>query len=88
MPTRKISDLPKGDTCRHPDHDPPTMMVLSPGVYEHECPSCGRKIVFRVDAPTMDCGGGGKHVVVPMLVPKWYMTAADGPLRRRLQRTP
>ena len=34
--------------CKHPEHDPPKMMVFEPGTYEHECPGCGKKIVFRV----------------------------------------
>lgn len=29
--------------CRHPEHNPPGMIVLSPGIYEHECPGCHRK---------------------------------------------
>jgi len=28
--------------CRHPEHNPPNMIVLSPGVYEHKCPHCGQ----------------------------------------------
>lgn len=29
--------------CRHPNHNPPNMIVLQPGEYEHECPKCGYK---------------------------------------------
>lgn len=29
--------------CQHPSHDPPNMIVLEPGVYEHECPACHEK---------------------------------------------
>lgn len=47
MSTRKIAELPK--PCRHPEHNPPSMQVFRPGVYEHECPACGAKQVFRVD---------------------------------------
>lgn len=34
--------------CRHPEHNPPNMIVLPPGLHEHECPSCGAKQRFRV----------------------------------------
>lgn len=50
MPTRKISDLPR--TCQHPAHNPPSMMVYSPGVWEHVCPSCGSKQTFTVQEVT------------------------------------
>ena len=33
------------------EHDPPGMIVLSPGLYEHECPRCGAKQRFRVPEP-------------------------------------
>ena len=46
MSLRKIADEPK--PCRHPQHDPPTMIVLDPGTYEHTCPGCGRRKIFRV----------------------------------------
>lgn len=49
MPTRKIADLPKA--CTDPEHGPPAHAVLSPGVYEHECPACGHKIRFTVAPP-------------------------------------
>ena len=58
MPTRKIADLPeptdgwflhKGITpCHHPEHNPPGTMVFPPGIYEHECPACGKKTRFTV----------------------------------------
>ncbi len=50
MPTRKIADLPM--PCRHPEHDPPKHVAFSPGLYEHECPSCGRRQYFSIDRPT------------------------------------
>jgi hypothetical protein len=46
MPLRKLKD--EEPPCRDTEHNPPSMMVLSPGTYEHECPSCGKKIVFTV----------------------------------------
>jgi hypothetical protein len=51
MPTRKIADIPV--PCRHPEHQPPSHMVLGPGVYEHECPSCGKKSTFVVAGVTI-----------------------------------
>lgn len=52
MPTRRIDDPENPESqrrCRHPEHEPPMHMVFPPGLYEHECPGCGRKLVFRVD---------------------------------------
>jgi Zn ribbon nucleic-acid-binding protein len=51
VPTRKIADLPS--VCRHPEHNPPSMMVYENGIYEHECPSCGHKQHFTVNKPTL-----------------------------------
>lgn len=47
MPLRKISD-PLPLPCNHPEHNPPGMMVLSPGTYEYTCPQCGNKQIFTV----------------------------------------
>lgn len=41
---KKIADLPR--VCMHPEHNPPNMIVLQPGVYEHTCPGCGHKTTF------------------------------------------
>lgn len=63
MPTRKIRDLAeencKGwelekDICQHPEHNPPMHRVYEPGVWEHECPGCGKKQIFTV--PRITCG--------------------------------
>lgn len=43
---KKIADLLR--PCTHPGHNPPMHMVYKPGVYEHVCPSCGKKQVFTV----------------------------------------
>lgn len=51
MTLRKIADLPQ--PCFHPEHNPPTMIVLEPGVYEHTCPNCGAVTTFRVERPYM-----------------------------------
>lgn len=50
MSLRKIRDLPKAWTypCHHPEHNPPTMIVLQPGVYEHICPRCGASQTFVI----------------------------------------
>lgn len=48
MPLKKIRELGKEETCISPEHNPPKHIVLKPGVYEWECPSCGRKIEFVV----------------------------------------
>ncbi len=34
--------------CRHPSHDPPNMIVLEPGVYEHVCPGCKAKKIINI----------------------------------------
>ncbi len=47
MPIRKIADLPQGP-CTGLDHLPPAHIVHPPGIYEHECPSCGKKTTFTV----------------------------------------
>ena len=51
MPTKKIEEEKKKhrEACYDPDHSPPTMMVYEPGLYEHECPTCHRKVTFRVN---------------------------------------
>ena len=43
---RKIADAPA--PCQHPEHNPPGLVVLSPGMYEHTCPGCGDTITFTV----------------------------------------
>ena len=51
MPLKKIADMPK--PCLHPEHNPPTMIVLEPGTYEYTCPGCGEKTTFVV--PQVTC---------------------------------
>lgn len=57
MPLRRIDDDSNAWTpphrCRHPEHNPPNMIVLPPGLYEHECPNCHAKQRFRVPEPPM-----------------------------------
>lgn len=54
MTIRRIEEdrWPRRDQqCRSPEHFPPSMIVLPPGLYEHECPACGAKERFRVPEP-------------------------------------
>ncbi len=46
MPLKKLRD--EKPPCMHPEHNPPSHMVLSPGEYEYTCPHCGHKVVFSV----------------------------------------
>lgn len=55
MPLRKIADLPLPHRCQHPEHDPPKMIVLKPGVYEHICPGCGAKKIVTVNPTHYSC---------------------------------
>jgi len=51
MGLKKIRDLPAEKTCRHPEHEPPRHIVLSPGVYEYVCPGCGQRRELFVTRP-------------------------------------
>ena len=44
---KKIKDFSK--PCLSSSHNPPSMMVYSPGVYEWTCPACGNVITFTVN---------------------------------------
>jgi Zn finger protein HypA/HybF involved in hydrogenase expression len=50
MPTRRIGDCkePNYFTCQDPDHNPPKMVALEPGEYEHKCPRCHKIYYFVV----------------------------------------
>jgi hypothetical protein len=53
MPLRRIDapchpQWPHRTPCFHRGHNPPTMIVLPPGTYEHECPACHAKQRFVV----------------------------------------
>jgi hypothetical protein len=52
MPTKLIEEY-KDTACRHPEHDPATMIVRKPGRYEHACPRCGEVQTFEV--PLVTC---------------------------------
>ena len=45
---RKIKEPTKTGRCFSPEHNPPGHIVLSPGVYEYECPSCGKITMVNV----------------------------------------
>jgi hypothetical protein len=49
MPLKKISDIPRPCICR--EHNPPSHMVYSSGIYEWTCPACGHKQKFTVSRP-------------------------------------
>lgn len=50
MSTKKIDEKAHlhQNVCCHPEHNPPSMQVFKPGLYEHECPKCKKKSKFRV----------------------------------------
>jgi hypothetical protein len=50
MPTKRIKKeiWDRFEFCNHPEHNPPNMIVLPPGVYEHTCPRCHHKKTFIV----------------------------------------
>jgi len=47
MTLKKINDIVI-NICRHPEHNPPSMIVLPPGTYQHECPKCHKTITFNI----------------------------------------
>lgn len=46
MTLEKVADIPV--PCTHPEHNPPNMIVLEPGIYKHTCPGCGEITTFTV----------------------------------------
>ena len=42
----KIEDY--SPVCSHPEHLPPTHIVLEPGKYRHTCSACGFTTIFVV----------------------------------------
>ena len=50
---KKIRDLERPKFCQSPSHNPPSMISLPDGVYEHTCPKCGAKQVVVFDSHKM-----------------------------------
>ena len=48
-----LEEQPK-PSCMSPEHNPPSMMVLKPGLHRWQCPSCGHVTNFTV--PEVTCG--------------------------------
>jgi hypothetical protein len=66
--------------CRHPAHDPPNMIVLEPGTYEHECPSCHAKQIFQVrEPPRLSFFKSTFHAAMPIFVHSPKITHEDPP---------
>lgn len=65
MPLERLDEgkrAPWVSQCRHPEHDPPTMIVLQPGTYRHTCPACGNQVVFVVSpGPSLNNGPLCRH---------------------------
>lgn len=50
MPIRRINtDMPYNPApCMDCEHNPPSMLYIPPGeVWEHVCPSCGKRTIMR-----------------------------------------
>lgn len=55
MSIKRIGDVEpweRRQPCSHPEHRPPTHIVLESGEYENECPGCGEKTRWTVTNPT------------------------------------
>jgi len=49
--TTKMIKVDKQKICMHPDHKPPTQIVIPPGeVLEHVCDGCGKKSTINSPA--------------------------------------
>lgn len=53
--------------CQNPDHNFPSHIVLEPGVWEHECPGCGKKV--QVFVASVTCGTAPQGSVTNAEVP-------------------
>lgn len=47
MPIKRIAE--ESRPCRHSEHNPPALIALKPGTYEHICPKCKGKSAFSVE---------------------------------------
>lgn len=50
---KKIADIQPIKVCRHPGHNPPSMIYLEPGIYEHQCPGCKKTQQVIITAKPM-----------------------------------
>lgn len=50
--TKRIGNVPIQKGCNDPEHNPPSHWCPPPGIYEHECPSCGNKRTIVITRPT------------------------------------
>jgi hypothetical protein len=49
-----FEDMPVQERCRHPEHEPPNMLVIPAGKrYRHVCPGCGRETIIHSSSPTL-----------------------------------
>jgi hypothetical protein len=48
-----IKEYKPQDICRDKQHNPPSAIVLKPGLYEHTCPSCGKTV--KISIPRISC---------------------------------
>lgn len=57
MPFKRLIDTLRSERaqrCRSPQHYPPSLIYLPPGIYEYECPDCGAsQIVAGADKPEL-----------------------------------
>ncbi len=37
------------DICTHPEHNPPSHIVLEPGTHYYECPSCQKETILVIN---------------------------------------
>lgn len=80
MPFKKIASFTEDNRCLHPEHRPPTMIVMDPGIYEYKCPACGAtQDVVVPQRPTMFIGdppwslGPSVTNEPPVSIPWWVV---------------
>lgn len=47
IPQEPEKSYPAPNPCMHPEHNPPNMMVLPPGVHVWRCPACGQEVTIN-----------------------------------------
>lgn len=48
-----VKSVPIEPTCVHPEHKPPSHVVLKPGLHTWECPGCGKQQTMWVPEVTL-----------------------------------